>query len=200
MRPSISFFAGNGRFNSIRIDRHTDSISEQAAVTASSGSSLALAMARLMSSCTVSKSSNAAFWTKVLTTTPGDELRLSVHDRDGEAVGFENAIQMVDDRLPFFRRGQIIARVGDADQEPRQLFVGVVILRHLAEKIDCRWHPGPCAKRHVQTAVEEKQLNLPSRPVNADRRRLIIGSATGDGVDERLYDKGRKGHGSWVQC
>jgi hypothetical protein len=35
---------------------------------------------------------------------------------------------MVQDRLPFFRRGQVVARVGDAGQEPGQLFVGLVIL------------------------------------------------------------------------
>jgi hypothetical protein len=78
------------------------------------------------------------------------------------AVGLEDAIQMVDDGLPFFRRGQIVARVGDADQEPGQLFVGVVILRDLTEKIECRWHSGASANGQVETAVEEKLLDLPS--------------------------------------
>jgi hypothetical protein len=56
--------------------------------------------------------------------------------------GSPHADQMVDDRLPFFWLGQIVARVGDADQKPHQLFVGLVILRDLAKTIEAWRHSG----------------------------------------------------------
>jgi hypothetical protein len=49
---------------------------------------------------------------------------------------------MVENRLPFFRLGQLVAGVCDAKQKALQVFVGVILTRGLANCVGCRGHAG----------------------------------------------------------
>lgn len=193
----MSFLGGSGSLSSIRIERQTASTSEQAAVTASSGSLSRFGRARDLDLDGIEierRDLGDKRFDDGARTSALRENGPAADHHDRPAVGRQGGIEMLADGIRLVWRREILTRIADLLDDPAEIrfALTVGVSGHLAKELRRRRHPRTASDPHIEAAVEEELLDFGSGPIDADRRRDVVPAAARDRIHQRLDHERRK--------